>query len=132
MNHFTQVQLHSLLGGALPPDERAVLLEHALDCDACAALLWQANQALPAVNPPAGMQARILERTRGEPQPESLRSYALRVFAAMAAALVLLFSGAFQKLARLDLPQLSQDIRAQVTIFIDSTKEELHLASTPE
>jgi len=134
MSHLTQSQLNSLLSGALPPEERAALLEHALACDECAALLWQANQALPAIAPPPGMAQRVLERAHEKPRQESLRSYALRVVAAMAAALILLFSGAFQKLAQLpqDLPRVGESIRAQITEFIDYAKEGLKVASEPE
>ena len=129
MNHFTQPQLHGLLSGALPAREREALLEHALACGECAALLWQANEALPEIAPPPGMDRRILERARKAPRPETLRAYSLRVLAAMAAALILLFSGAFQKLAQLDLPKLSQSIQTQITEFIDYAKEGLALAS---
>ena len=134
MNHLTQTQLHSLLSGALPPREHEALLEHTLACDACAALLWQENAALPEITPPAGMEARILERARQKPRQESLRSYALRVFAAMAAALVLLLSGVFQKLAQLpqDLPRYGESIRTQFTELIDYAKEGLNFAPESE
>jgi len=124
--------LHSLLSGALPSQESEALLEHALACDGCAALLWQANEAMPAVAPPLGMEQRILERARKAPRPESLRSYSLRVLAAMAAALILLFSGAFRKLAQLDVPKLSQDIQTQITEIFDYAKEGLKLATEPK
>jgi len=126
---LTQPQLHSLLGGALPPEERIALLEHALACGECAALLWQANGALPEIAPPAGFGQHILERAHKAPRTESLRAYALRVFAAVAAALILLFSGAFQKLTQLDLPTLGRDIQTQFTEFIDYAKEGLNFAS---
>jgi len=134
MSHLTENQVRLLLGGALPPEEHVALLEHTLSCDDCAALLWAGNAALPAVTPPPGMEARVLERARQKPRQESLRSYALRVAAAMAAALILLFSGAFQKLAQLpeNLPKISQSIRTQITEFIDLTKEGLRFASEPK
>jgi anti-sigma factor RsiW len=129
---LTQTQLHSLLAGTLPGRESEALLEHALACDGCAALLWQANEALPAAAPPLGMEARILESARKAPRAESLRSYSLRVLAAMAAALILLFSGLFQRLAQLDVPKLGRDIQAQFTGIIDYAKEGLKLESKPE
>jgi len=132
VSHLTQTQLHSLLAGTLPAQESEALLEHALACDSCAALLWQENAALPEIAPPLGMEQRILERTHQKPKQESLRSYSLRVLAAMAAALVLLFSGLFQRLAQLDVPKLSQDIQAQFTEMIDYAKEGLKLASEPK
>ena len=131
-NHLTQTQLHSLLGGALPSRESEALLEHALACGDCAALLWQANEALPAIAPPLGMEQRILERAHQKPRQESLRAYSLRVLAAMAAALILLFSGAFRKLAQLDVPKLSQEIQTQITEIFDYAKEGLKLASEPK
>jgi len=126
--------LHRLLSGALPSQARETLLEHALACGDCAALLWQANEALPAIAPPPGMEARILERARKAPRSESLRSYSLRVLAAMAAALILLFSGAFRKLELLprDLPKFGESIRTQFTEIIDYAKEGLNFASEPK
>jgi len=132
MGHLTQSQRHSLLAGALPPAERAALLEHALACDECAALLWRTNAQLPAIAPPPGMERRTLERARKGPRSESLRSYSLRVLAAMAAALILLFSGAFQKLAQLDVPALSRNIQAQFTEIIDYAKEGLKFEPKPK
>jgi len=141
MGCFTETQLHSLLRGTLPPEEReallwerAALLEHALACEACAERLWQANAALPAASPPPGLEQRVLEAAHAGPRQESLRAYTLRVVAAMAAALTLLFTGAFQKLAQLpqDLPEISQTIRTQITIFVDSTKAEFQIASKPK
>ena len=132
MSHLTQKQIDFLLAGGLPPEEHAALLEHTLACGDCAALLWQANTQLPAITPPPGMEARILERAHNAPRAETLRSYALRVIAAMAAALILLFSGVFRKLAQLDLPKITQDIQAQFTEIIDYAKEGLNLASEPK
>ena len=126
MSHLTQSQINSLLSGALSPRERADLLEHTLACDECAALLWQTNAELPEIAPPLGLEARVLERAHKAPRAETLRSYTLRVFAAMAAALILLFSGVFRKLAQLDLPKLNQSIQTQFTEIIDYAKEGLH------
>jgi len=135
VTHLTDKQIECMLTGALPPQAQAELLEHALACDDCAALLWQANADLPEIAPPPGFETHVLERTRtAKPKQESLRSYALRVFAAMAAALILLLSGAFQRLEFLprDLPKLGDSIRTQFTEFIDMTKEGLNFASEPK
>ena len=142
--HLTFEQIYSLLQGAAPPKDRAALLEHALACEACAGLLYEASAALPAAAPPVGMEDRILEavereavqreNARHEPtkrQGENLRTFSLRVFAAMAAALILLFSGAFRQLGQLPqkLPEIQQSLRTQINEFIDFTKEGLHIAS---
>jgi len=132
MSHLTQKQIDFLLAGGLPEAEHAALLEHALACDACAALLWQSNAALPEIAPPPGIEQRVLERARRAGRPESMRSYALRVVAAMAAALVLLFSGMFQRLVQTGVPKLGQSIQTQFTELIDYTKEGLRLASEPK
>ena len=129
MNCLNDNQLNELLHASSPDLE---LLEHVTQCEACAARLAELTLALPVLEPPAGMQEEILQKATEKPalklvakpttvktaqKPESLGAYALRVFAAMAAVLVLLFSGAFEKLAALpqELPKLKDQI---VTIFI--------------
>jgi len=113
MDCLTNEQLKNLLCAA--PD--LAQLEHAAACEACAARLADRALALPMLEPPAGMRQEILREASARASGESLRSYALRVFAAMAAVLVLLFSGAFDKLAGLpqELPRLKEQI---VTIFM--------------
>jgi len=112
MKCLTGEQLQEMLSAAPDLD----LLEHVSTCGACAARLAEQALALPMLEPPAGLQNEVLRKAMAQPT-ESLGSYALRVFAAMAAVLVLLFSGVFEKLARLpeDLPKLKEQI---ATIFI--------------
>ena len=121
-------QLNELLHASPDLD----LLEHAAQCEACTARLAERTLALPVLEPPAGLQGEILQKARAKPTiktaekpAESLGAYALRVFAAMAAVLVLLFSGTFEKLAELpqSLPKLKDQL---VTIFI---KEDIPDAS---
>jgi len=95
------------------------LLEHITACEACAARLAKRTTSLPTLAPPAGLRHEILRKTRPVQPAENLRSYALRVFAAMAAVLVLLFSGAFEKLATLpqELPRITEQISTQFSIL---------------
>jgi len=128
MNCLNDNQLNELLLERLLVAPDLDLLEHVTQCEACAARLAERTLALPTLEPPVGLQNEILQKVKAKPvaqNPESLGAYALRVFAAMAAVLILLFSGAFNKLAELpqNLPKLKDQI---ITIFI---KEDIPDAS---
>ena len=127
MHCLTHNQIETLLLGVTPPEEQIALLEHIADCDVCAEALAARTMALPCVNPPRGMAPQVLKKAQAK--RENLRSYSLRVFAAMAAALVLLFSGVFQRLVQTGVPKLGQSIQTQFTEWIDYAKEGLNFAS---
>jgi hypothetical protein len=102
--------LDELALDVLPGDRRAALLHHLEEYPACRQLLDELSEtadalllAGPAVAPPAGFEDRVLERVRGprssplrpagsRPSP-SRRPARLRLFAAAAAAAVLLAVG---------------------------------------
>jgi len=130
---LTQAKMEQLLCGAPPLEERIALLEHIAECDVCAEAIAAQTMRLPCVPMPPDLTGQTLARARARKQ-ESLGQYALRVFAAMAAALILLFTGAFGFLTRLpdEVPKLRETIQAQVTEFFDSKKEGISLASKPE
>jgi len=110
--------MEQLLNGA--PSEAA--LEHAARCDACAEALARRTLERPCAAPPPGMAAQVLAQARDTRRRESLRSYSLRVFAAMAATLILLFSGAFRFLGNLPealeaLPKLGANLQSITEYF---------------
>lgn len=125
MSHLTNDQFELLLR-CKPPLE---LLEHAACCDECAQALAQRAMRLPMTAPPPGMIPGTLAKAQARAARESLGHYSLRVFAAMAAALILLFSGAFKFLS--NLPEELPKARASITEFFDFdfTKEETPHAS---
>jgi len=119
-------QINALLCGDTSAGEQMAMLEHIAGCDACAEALATRTAQLPQTEPPKGILSQILTKTQVKPRQESLRSYTLRVVAAMAAALILLFSGAFQFLLELpdELPEMRHNIRISITEFFESNKEE--------
>jgi len=122
MNCLNHEQINAMLSGNAP----LAWLAHTADCDACAQALAHATEQLPSVSPPPGLPAQITARARQIQQQESLRSYALRVVAAVAAVLILLFSGVFNHLASLSdhLPQVQAAIASFTTEFLDFTTQE--------
>ena len=93
------------------------LLEHMAQCELCATRLAEHTLALPVLVPPAGLQNEVMQKIRTKAaatikRPESLGSYAMRVLVAVAAVLVLLFSGTFDRLAALpqDLPKIKEQL----------------------
>ena len=124
MKCLTHEQIDALLCGTTSAQEQADWLEHVVDCDACAEALARRTAQLPCAAPPVGITSQVLAKTRAKPRQESLRNYTLRVVAAMAAALILLFSGAFQFLFELPevLPEFGQNIQTAITEFFDFTQ----------
>ena len=117
MNCLTHEQLHALLCGTSSAREQMDWLEHTSQCDACAEMLALHTARLPCVKAPP------MALAKPSPRQESLRSYTLRVVAAMAAALILLFSGAFRLLFELPeaLPEIQQNVQSVITEFLDFT-----------
>ena len=111
MNCLSYDQMDRLLGGIASPE---AMLEHIAQCDVCAEALALRTVQLPCAEAPRGLYAGALAKTRAAGRRESLRSYSLRVLAAMAAALILLFSGAFRFLVNLpeELPKLGASIQS--------------------
>jgi hypothetical protein len=106
LNCLNESQLYDLLRA---PEADA--LGHVAACETCAARLAELTMELPTTPPPAGLRGEIA-RVVYAPPTESFGHYALRAFAAMAAALVLLFSGAFERLATLPQKVLTHQIAA--------------------
>ncbi|MDR1464239.1 MAG: hypothetical protein LBJ11_02910 [Oscillospiraceae bacterium] len=142
MNHIEDEAFRGLLGGSLPPETLRRVLEHVAWCDGCAGRLAELTEALPPPELPADLTDRIYAKAKVVPfpqqrqnRPESLRSFTLRVLAAMAATLILLFSGTFHKLGQLDFNAVSQAVHQSVvglTQFTDqlfTSKEDSRRAS---
>ncbi|NUK94738.1 hypothetical protein HRW16_23470 [Streptomyces lunaelactis] len=90
--HPTADQLIALALGGLLPDEQTALLEHLDDCRACRATYDEVSRtmdavlpAAPAVAPPAGFEARVLDRLQLR-RPARRRPYRVPVLVAAAAA----------------------------------------------
>ena len=131
MSCLNQEQLNTLLCGAPPLEERIAMLEHVSACETCAEALANRTTALPRVEPPAGMRSQTLSKAqvKTKQERESLGRYSLRVLAAMAAALVLLFSGAFRFLGNLpeELSKAREGIQAITQYFdFNFAKEDTH------
>ena len=124
MNCLTHEQLNALLCGTSSAREQMDWLEHTSQCDACAEMLALQTARLPCVKAPP------MALARPKPRQESLRSYTLRVVAAMAAALILLFSGVFQFL--FELPETLPELRQSVQIVITDFFEDVTQGGTPD
>jgi len=134
MNCLSYDQIDALLCGTTSAQEQITMLEHVSLCDSCAEALALQTDQLPRVEPPKGMIPQVLSETHIKSKQESLARYSLRVIAAMAAALILLFSGAFSFLLDLpkQLPELQQSIQSSITEFFDFTQGGLFNAPKPQ
>jgi len=118
MKCLTHEQLDMLLCGMASVQEQMDWLEHTSECDACAEALALRTAQMPSVKAPRGMRSQVLAKTQAK-QQESMMHYTLRVVAAMAAALILVFSGAFAFLEELPetLPEIQANIHMAITEF---------------
>ena len=106
MTHADDKKLTLLLRGGLSESEKAKVMEHIAKCDECADRM--ADLTLDrAIDPPAGMSEDILaaaarENTREKRRQDNLLMYSVRVVAGICAALVMIFSGAFRHITKIN------------------------------
>ena len=82
-------------------------MEHIAECDECADRMACLTLDMAAVDPPAGMSEDILaaaarENTSEKRRQDNLLLYSVRVVAGICAALVMIFSGAFKHISKIN------------------------------
>ena len=112
MTHADDKRITLLLRGELSEREAAEVMEHIAKCDECAdrmadLTLDMACVDMAAIDPPAGMNEDILaaaakEKTREKRRQDNLLMYSVRVVAGICAALVMIFSGAFRHITKIN------------------------------
>ena len=90
MTHADDKELTLLLRGGLSESEKAKVMEHIAECDECADRMACLTLDMAAVDPPAGMSE------------DNLLLYSVRVVAGICAALVMIFSGAFKHISKIN------------------------------
>ena len=104
MTHADDKELTLLLRGGLSESEKAKVMEHIAECDECADRMACLTLDMAAV---AGMSDDILaaaarENTREKRRQDNLLLYSVRVVAGICAALVMIFSGAFKHISKIN------------------------------
>ena len=108
MTHADDLKLNLLLRGELNADESAQLMQHLAVCDECSEHFADLTLSMATVEPPEGMYEEVLaaaakEKSAEQKKKESLLLYSVRVIAGICAAIVMLFSGLFEKITELDI-----------------------------
>ena len=127
MEHVSKQQIRLLLTGGMKPEQEAMIMEHIVNCDECAALLYDTTAAMPLVAAPVDSPNQIrreLKQYLAGPG-DSLWRYSLRVAISVCAALVLLFSGSFGDLSQIDFSQ-TLDKSNQLTQEISDSMRSIH------
>lgn len=128
MTHTDDEKLKLLLSGSLSADEFAKVMEHIAECDECADRMACITLEMPTVAPPEGMYEEVLaaaakEKSCEKRKGENLLMYSIRVTAGICAALVMLFTGAFEnvmKLSEIDMSKVT-DREHSITRTIDES-----------
>ena len=107
MTHADDKRITLLLRGELSESEAAEVMEHIAKCDECADRMADLTLDMACVDPPAGMNEDILaaaakENTREKRRQDNLLMYSVRVVAGICAALVMIFSGAFRHITKIN------------------------------
>lgn len=89
--------LKSLQTGTLSQEEQLMILSHIADCEACAARLC--NLTTLVLDTPPDFEEKVISKwhTQKKPHRLSLFLYSLRVGIAACIALMLLYSGVFER-----------------------------------
>ena len=106
MTHADDKKLTLLLRGELSESEAAEVMEHIAKCDECADRMADLTLDMACVDP-AGMSEDILaaaakENTREKRRQDNLLMYSVRVVAGICSALVMIFSGAFRHITKIN------------------------------
>lgn len=107
MTHADDKRIMLLLRGGLSESEAAEVMEHIAKCDECADRMADLTLDMACVDPPSGMSEEILaaaakEKTREKRRQDNLLMYSVRVVAGICAALVMIFSGAFNHIMKIN------------------------------
>ena len=107
MTHADDKRITLLLRGELSEREAAEVMEHRAKGDECADRMACLTLDMACVDPPAGMSEDILaaaakEKTREKRRQDNLLMYSVRVVAGICAALVMIFSGAFRHITKIN------------------------------
>ena len=107
MTHADDKRITLLLRGELSESEAAEVMEHIAKCDECADRMADLTLDMACVDPPAGINEDILaaaakENTREKRRQDNLLMYSVRVVAGICAALVMIFSGAFRHITKIN------------------------------
>ncbi len=107
MTHADDLTLKLLLKGELGSTETAQLMQHIAECDGCADRFAELTLSMATLEPPSGLYEEVLAATAKEQsgqrkKQESLLMYSIRVIAGVCAAIVMLFSGLFEKITQVD------------------------------
>ena len=94
MTHADDKKLTLLLRGGLSESEKAKVMEHIAECDECADRMACLTQDILA--------AAARENTREKRRQDNLLLYSVRVVAGICAALVMIFSGAFKHISKIN------------------------------
>lgn len=103
MTHLNDSQINRLISGQIAPDEKQELLEHIGSCDICSEKLADSTLCACVLIPPEGMYEQVLsaaakEKSDRRKKSEILFLYSMRVIAGVCAAIVLMYTGMFEKI----------------------------------
>ncbi|MBQ2775665.1 MAG: hypothetical protein IJF40_07260 [Clostridia bacterium] len=107
MTHADDLKLKLLLKGELDSIQSAELMQHISECDECAEHFSDLTLSMATIEPPSGLYEEVLaaaakEQSTQQKKQESLLMYSIRVIAGICAAIVMLFSGLFEKITKMD------------------------------
>ena len=107
MTHADELKLKMLLTGELDSSQSTALMQHIAECEECSERFADLTLSIATVSPPEGLYEEVLaaaakEHTAQQKKQESLLMYSIRVIAGICAAIVMLFSGLFEKITQID------------------------------
>lgn len=107
MTHLSDDEMKNILSGKTNPDESKFMLEHIASCDLCSQRFADCSLNMAALTPPEGIYEEVLnaaakEKSDRRKKAEVLFLYSMRVVTGVCAAIVLIYTGMFEKIVDYD------------------------------
>ena len=107
MTHINDNEMQKLLSGDIDFDESQKLLGHISNCEICSQRFSDCTLSMTAITPPEGIYEEVLnaavkEKSDRCKKAEILFLYSMRVVTGVCAAIVLMYTGMFERIVDYD------------------------------
>ena len=107
MTHLSDDEMQKILSGEINAEESEIMLNHIANCEICSQRFAECTLNRAALTPPEGIYEEVLnaaakEKSDRRKKAEILFLYSMRVVTGVCAAIVLMYTGMFDRIVDFD------------------------------